>query len=1076
MSVNFTQTYWGASSEAERGEFVGLNNQGATCYMNSLLQTLYMTPEFRKYVFQWQYEPEKHGDPEDCIPLQLQLLFGKLQISERPFVATKSLTKSFGWDVRESFQQHDVQEFCRVLFDAIEQSMAETSQENMINELYEGIMVDYVKCMECENESRREDKFLDVSLDIKNYFTNTVNESVDEAFDNYIKPEKLEKDNQYMCMVCGKKTDALKGLKFKKFPYMFVIQLKRFDLDYQTMQRKKLNDKMTFPQVLNLNPYVADDAPIETQGININEMIAPAEEPDAEMIDIPTLQKRPSYQPENLDSLKIVTLTSKTSENLWGDDDKTPIKLDTLAKAKYLERCAENRRQETKKQIDTYLQDGEHVYELFSIMIHNGSAMGGHYYAYIKNFMTNRWYNFNDSRVKEIDESDIHKVFGGKKSKTGWGSGSANAYLLKYRKVSPDNTMEVPNSLVPPSVQAHEDEEREAVERERKETNEKWSNLHLKVFYGGEDKTIYTKKESTFREFKDKIIEAFEITTIADEDLRVRAYSSYQDIYQDAYEGTKLDKTMQELMVYSHKIFALETKEPGTEFEKYDPECYTVKVHVWNDAVLEKANLPLDEKTTPLRVPIHKESKLSQLIEKLEEKTGIPAAEQWIQKKNPMVNSVTVEIVSTEANMEKKMNYCRIFDGTTVYLERKAAKSFWEKEIEKESNRYMIKFNHPQDKPNSLGQQEYKNQVTIDRREKLSKLKELICEKIELEEGSFILKRGGLHGIELKDDNLTILQSNLMNGSILYLCAGTPSKPDEYRLGFYLATLIDETGEDGICYNFKELFEMSISWNCTIKEVKELVCSRANTENEDLNLNPAMIRLREKNSDRLTRTLFDEMILKSQTIYEKKQYALQIVEGEEDLKSSDMITLVKVWNPSTWELSAPKEVKIPKNSNLHTFGEKISQQLDIPIESLSVCRISYNWNFVRGDLPRESWYKMKDNRFQISGNPWFINLDGTLFVCKNTENKQREMTEDEKKKYSTKTTTYSSVSYGSSYSSTWSRPQEKGIKITVKKGRKGEADDEGDQAGDDETQASEESNLTIKGAGVTPGGSTDASN
>jgi len=147
--------------------------------------------------------------------------------------------------------------------------------------------------------------------------------------------------------------------------------------------------------------------------------------------------------------------------------------------------------------------------------------------------------------------------------------------------------------------------------------------------------------------------------------------------------------------------------------------------------------------------------------------------------------------------------------------------------------------------------------VTIDRREKLSKLKELICEKIELEEGSFILKRGGLHGIELKDDNLTILQSNLMNGSILYLCAGTPSKPDEYRLGFYLATLIDETGEDGICYNFKELFEMSISWNCTIKEVKELVCSRANTENEDLNLNPAMIRLREKNSDRLTRTLFD---------------------------------------------------------------------------------------------------------------------------------------------------------------------------------------------------------------------------
>lgn len=49
------------------------------------------------------------GAEKDCIPLQLQRLFGSLQLSSRHAVETKDLTLSFGWEGHEVFQQNDVQ-------------------------------------------------------------------------------------------------------------------------------------------------------------------------------------------------------------------------------------------------------------------------------------------------------------------------------------------------------------------------------------------------------------------------------------------------------------------------------------------------------------------------------------------------------------------------------------------------------------------------------------------------------------------------------------------------------------------------------------------------------------------------------------------------------------------------------------------------------------------------------------------------------------------------------------------------------------------------------------------------------
>ena len=57
--------------ELPEKQFIGLGNQGATCYMNSLLQALYMSPEFRLMIYSWKYDGNKNPDKKDCIIYQL---------------------------------------------------------------------------------------------------------------------------------------------------------------------------------------------------------------------------------------------------------------------------------------------------------------------------------------------------------------------------------------------------------------------------------------------------------------------------------------------------------------------------------------------------------------------------------------------------------------------------------------------------------------------------------------------------------------------------------------------------------------------------------------------------------------------------------------------------------------------------------------------------------------------------------------------------------------------------------------------------------------------------------------------
>ncbi|XP_068651292.1 ubiquitin C-terminal hydrolase 12-like isoform X1 [Aristolochia californica] len=242
VAVRRVVDYWTYDSKKETG-YVGLKNQGATCYMNSLLQTLYHIPYFRKAVY---HMPTTENDmPSGSIPLALQSLFYKLQYSDNS-VATKELTKSFGWDTYDSFMQHDVQELNRVLCEKLEDKMKGTVVEGTIQQLFEGHHMNYIECINVDYKSTRKESFYDLQLDVKGC------RDVYASFDKYVEVERLEGDNKYHAEQHGLQ-DAKKGVLFIDFPPVLQLQLKRFEYDFMRDTMVKINDRYEFPLQLDLD-------------------------------------------------------------------------------------------------------------------------------------------------------------------------------------------------------------------------------------------------------------------------------------------------------------------------------------------------------------------------------------------------------------------------------------------------------------------------------------------------------------------------------------------------------------------------------------------------------------------------------------------------------------------------------------------------------------------------------------------------------------------------------------------------------------------------------------------------------
>lgn len=239
--------YWPRDEGRSDCGYVGLTNLGATCYMASCVQHLYMMPQARAAILRVpQLGAQKHGPTL----LELQRMFAYLLESERKAYNPRSFCRVYQMDHQplNTGEQKDMAEFFIDLVSKLEEMTPDL--KHLVKRLFSGTLSNNVVSLDCGHVSRTAEEFYTVRCQVADM------RNLQESLDEVTVKDTLEGDNMYTCSQCGKKVRAEKRACFKKLPQILCFNTMRYTFNMVTMLKEKVNTHFSFPLRLNMCHYV----------------------------------------------------------------------------------------------------------------------------------------------------------------------------------------------------------------------------------------------------------------------------------------------------------------------------------------------------------------------------------------------------------------------------------------------------------------------------------------------------------------------------------------------------------------------------------------------------------------------------------------------------------------------------------------------------------------------------------------------------------------------------------------------------------------------------------------------------